>query len=207
MVQRCLKFIEENHLGQASLGILMALPKTPLHARLAAENRLIDDGHTCNFTPKQLSRDQLVSGCEKLLKDLYSAEAFFGRVRRNASLSPSFVEKRAAIIARSSGQRNTLKQRFMASSATLIMAYRLCRATSAQKVFWKAMPSYARQYFLQNWSKNAPHIPLNTFLSLCILHWHHFRLTQSNQPDANRSLNYFGAAPIAPTEVAKTSKV
>ena len=201
------KFIEDNHLGQVSLGILMALPKTPLYDRLLAEERLVDDGHVCNFKPKQLTRDQLVDGCSEVLAKLYSADAFFGRIRRNASVSPSFMQKRSAIIAKSANGNGGLKRKLAASSGVAVMGFRLGREAWKQGIFWRALGMYWRQYLRQNWSSGTQRLPLSTFLSLCILHWHHFRLTQMNETSTASSLNYFGAAPVTPAKTVPSNEL
>ena len=66
-----------------ALGMLTAIPKTPLYARLAGEGRLDLDDNTefgTNVIPLRMSREALRDGYVRVLKDLYEPEAFFGRV-------------------------------------------------------------------------------------------------------------------------------
>jgi hypothetical protein len=66
-----------------SVGMLYAIPKTPLHARLAAEGRLDpqdDSEFGTNAIPLQMSREDLRDGYIKVISDLYEPEAFFGRL-------------------------------------------------------------------------------------------------------------------------------
>ena len=65
------------------VGMLSAIPKTPLHARLAAEGRL-DEEHEAEFgtnvIPARMSREELRDGYVQLLHDLYEPTAYFDRL-------------------------------------------------------------------------------------------------------------------------------
>jgi radical SAM superfamily enzyme YgiQ (UPF0313 family) len=76
-------FIRRAHITSAMFGMLYAVPKTPLHARLAAAGRLDpadepDEG--TNVIPLRLTREQLGSGYVAILKDLYEPESYFDRL-------------------------------------------------------------------------------------------------------------------------------
>ena len=174
----------------------MALPRTPLHARLAAEGRLVEEDAVCNFVPRQLSRDALVEGCAALLRRLYTADAFFGRIRRNMEASEAFRRRRAAIIARSRQSRGRVARRMSELAACIVMTWRLAGAARRAGCLRQATAMYVQQYRHQARAASGQRLPLSVFLSLCILHWHHFRLTQSGPDAARRSMNYFNAAPV-----------
>ena len=53
------RFIQENGITLAMVGMLQAIPKTPLYDRLQREGRLVENEPNCNFIPKQMSRDEL----------------------------------------------------------------------------------------------------------------------------------------------------
>ncbi|MBN1688510.1 MAG: DUF4070 domain-containing protein [Candidatus Omnitrophica bacterium] len=70
-------------------GTLMALPNTPLLKRLEAEGRLLDtswaelNGHgaaDCNFTPKQMSFEELHQGYNWLIRCLYRYDTYSDRL-------------------------------------------------------------------------------------------------------------------------------
>jgi len=70
-----------------TLGALVAPMATPLHARLASENRLVKDGSevaatpwSTNIIPKQMTRAELLDGIEGLCNRLYDPEAFGERL-------------------------------------------------------------------------------------------------------------------------------
>ena len=63
--------------------MLYAIPKTPLHDRLAAEGRLDPSDQPefgTNVIPLKISREELRDGYVKVMNDLYEPEAYFGRL-------------------------------------------------------------------------------------------------------------------------------
>ena len=77
------RFLDAARISTAMVGMLSAIPKTPLHARLAAEGRLdaADEpvGGT-NVLPLKMSREALSNGYVRLMAELYDAEAYFARL-------------------------------------------------------------------------------------------------------------------------------
>ena len=65
------------------IGMLHAIPKTPLHARLAAEGRLDpadEPEFGTNVIPLQMSREELRDGYVQVMSDLYEPDAYFDRL-------------------------------------------------------------------------------------------------------------------------------
>jgi hypothetical protein len=50
------RFIQDNGITLAMVGMLQAIPRTPLYERLQREQRLVGEDPNCNFVPKQMSR-------------------------------------------------------------------------------------------------------------------------------------------------------
>jgi radical SAM superfamily enzyme YgiQ (UPF0313 family) len=76
-------FLREAGIAQAMIGMLYAIPKTPLHARLAAEGRLDDDdlpGFGTNVVPARMSRQVLRDGYVDLMTRIYEPAAYFERL-------------------------------------------------------------------------------------------------------------------------------
>ncbi len=76
-------FLRDARITHAMVGMLTAIPKTPLHARLAGEGRLdLEDASEfgTNVIPLRMSREALRDGYVRELKDLYEPTAFFDRV-------------------------------------------------------------------------------------------------------------------------------
>ena len=76
-------FIGNARINIAMVGMLSAIPKTPLYARLAAAGRLDPTDHPTagtNVIPLQMSRETLSAGYVRLMANLYEPRAFFERV-------------------------------------------------------------------------------------------------------------------------------
>ena len=77
------RVLEDARVLHAMVGMLSAIPKTPLHARLAAEGRL-DEDHEAEFgtnvIPASMSRDELRDGYVQLMQELYEPHAYFDRL-------------------------------------------------------------------------------------------------------------------------------
>ena len=84
------EFIQEAGIPVAMIGMLMAIPGTPLHDRLAREGRLVEtggqDGDNCgltNIVPARMTRAELFEGYARLLERIYGQERFAERVLAN----------------------------------------------------------------------------------------------------------------------------
>ena len=95
-----LAFVRDSGLYEVQITFMTAFPGTPLYARLKQEGRIIQDQawELCtlfdiNFTPKNMSVEQLQSGFLRLAKQLYSAEETQTRRRefkQRLKSSPNF---------------------------------------------------------------------------------------------------------------------
>jgi radical SAM superfamily enzyme YgiQ (UPF0313 family) len=79
------RFIQDARIPISMTGMLNAMPKTPLHARLRAAGRLIaesvgDQFVFTNIVPHGMSRVELYEGYRRLLRRLYA----YGNYRRRA---------------------------------------------------------------------------------------------------------------------------
>ncbi len=80
---RQIEFIQESRIPMVMSGMLVAIPKTPLHKRLAAEGRLDTadkPAYGTNVIPLGLSREELRDGYVKVMSTLYEPETYFKRV-------------------------------------------------------------------------------------------------------------------------------
>jgi radical SAM superfamily enzyme YgiQ (UPF0313 family) len=78
-----LRFIAEARVITVMLGMLSAIPKTPLHDRLAAEGRLDlsdEPEFGTNVIPLRLDREQLRDGYVRVLNTIYEPAAYFNRM-------------------------------------------------------------------------------------------------------------------------------
>jgi len=81
------EFIEETRTPTVAISLLNAPFGTPLHERLKAEGRLVDEDfhgewqlHT-NIVPKQMSRETLIDSYRRLMLELYEPARFGRRLR------------------------------------------------------------------------------------------------------------------------------
>jgi radical SAM superfamily enzyme YgiQ (UPF0313 family) len=71
-----LRFIQDARIPVSMTGMLQAMPKTPLHERVAREGRLLADSTGdqfvfSNIEPKRMTRRELYEGYRRLIADLY----------------------------------------------------------------------------------------------------------------------------------------
>src|SRR5262249_19389311 len=89
---RQIAFIQDARIAFSMSGMLSAIPKTPLHDRLAAEGRL-DLADTCvygtNGIPLLMTREELPAGYIRVLSSICEPEAYFERTEA-LFLDPSF---------------------------------------------------------------------------------------------------------------------
>jgi radical SAM superfamily enzyme YgiQ (UPF0313 family) len=79
-----LRFIQAARVPVSMTGMLQAMPKTPLHERVAQEGRLVaestgDQFVFSNIIPKSMSRVALYRGYRQLIRDLYDFDNFHER--------------------------------------------------------------------------------------------------------------------------------
>ena len=76
------QFLHDARVQHAMIGMLAAIPKTPLHARLAAEGRLDESDEPqfgTNVIPARMTRAELRDGYVQVMGELYEPEAYFER--------------------------------------------------------------------------------------------------------------------------------
>jgi len=81
------RFIQESRIALAMINVLVAIPRTPLYARLEREGRLDNTGELADFgtistnvVPARLDRDALCEGYLALMRDVYEPDAYFDRL-------------------------------------------------------------------------------------------------------------------------------
>jgi len=77
------EFLAAARVTQSSVGMLHAIPKTPLHARLEREGRLDPSDapeYGTNVIPKNMTREQLRDGYVRVMNDLVEPVSFFDRL-------------------------------------------------------------------------------------------------------------------------------
>jgi radical SAM superfamily enzyme YgiQ (UPF0313 family) len=84
--ERQFEFIQRSGVVTAMVGLLTALPRTRLHARLLREGRIVSESNgnntdsVLNFAPR-LDREFLIGGYRALMRRLYEPGAYYRRCR------------------------------------------------------------------------------------------------------------------------------
>ncbi len=81
-----IKFIQASGVVTAMIGILIALPRTPLYERLKKERRLLKEtsGNNTDFSTNFITRmdhDVLVDGYKKVLETIYAPKHYYERIK------------------------------------------------------------------------------------------------------------------------------
>ena len=78
------KFLADARIANALIGLLHAIPTTPLYDRLRKEGRLNDGDDSAafgtNVAPLGMSREELRKGFVEVTREVYTADAYFQRI-------------------------------------------------------------------------------------------------------------------------------
>lgn len=170
------QFLTEGHIPNAMVGMLYAIPKTPLHARLAEVGRLdpADESEFgTNVIPLHMSRSQLRDGYIGVMQGLYEATAYFERVDsllfggylRQGQLGSDKYWKRHPLA--------HVKHEIIQTLVTIVFACRLFLHVKESAL--------RREYGQRLWrAVTAGVLPskLKTYIHFCTMHFHYYKLVQ-----------------------------
>ena len=177
------RFIQENGITLAMVGMLQAIPRTPLYQRLQQEGRLYEEDPNCNFVPKQMTREELRRGYWDLVTRLYTPEAFLDRYFQ-VFRSPRYLQRRAEIC-RKAGEGKILPT----------LAYGLALLGSLSRALWRdgSLTSigwvYLKYFFSRNLKYRRDIIGFAQYMNRCVTHWHFYRFTREMTSDRLRTYN------------------
>ena len=166
------RFIQDNGITLAMVGMLQAIPRTPLYERLQREGRLVEEDPNCNFIPKQMTRDELRQGYWDLVKRLYTPEAFLDRYFKVFQF-PEYLRRRAEIC-RKAGEGKTLPTLGYGLALLWSLFWALWRDGSLTSVGWV----YLKYFFSRNVKYRRDIIGFAQFMNRCVTHWHFYRFTR-----------------------------
>jgi radical SAM superfamily enzyme YgiQ (UPF0313 family) len=171
------RFLSEAHIPLAMINILVAIPRTPLFARISSEGRLDNSGEMSDFgtirtnvIPKRISPQALCDGYLKLMKQLYTTKAYFGRLdAMYLDGEPAPLIGRALYLRRHPWRRlkSVLRSAFEATAVFILLM--------------RGVPDAAlrREYRSRLWNvvRRRPRIALlRIYVIKCALHFHFDRL-------------------------------
>jgi radical SAM superfamily enzyme YgiQ (UPF0313 family) len=177
------RFIQDNGITLAMVGMLQAIPRTPLYTRLQAEGRLVEEDPSCNFVPKQMTRDELRNGYWDLVTRLYTPEAYLERYFKVCE-SKEYLERRAAIC-RKAGEGKSLPTLGYGLTLLWTLFWALTRDGSLRKVG----AVYARFFFAKKILSQRGIIGFAQFMNRCVTHWHFYKFTREATAGRLRAYN------------------
>ena len=169
------EFLEQARVLHAMVGMLAAIPKTPLYDRLSAEGRLDTDDvpeFGTNVVPLEMSRAELRDGYLRLMRELYEPEAYFRRLE-DLYLRGGFQfgQGREAYWRTHRWTRWKGRLKDMARSAVLYR--RLMRRVPDAAL----RDEYRRRIGRLLRAKRDPAV-LFVYLIKCAMHYHHYTMSQ-----------------------------
>ncbi len=177
------RFIQDNGITLAMVGMLQAIPKTPLYDRLKREGRLVEEDPSCNFVPHQMSREELRDGFWGLVQRLYAPTAYLDRYFK-AYESPEYLSRRAEIC-RKAGEGRRLPTLLYGLTLLWGLFWALWRDGS----FFSVGSVYARYFFTQNLRYRCDIIGFAQFMNRCVTHWHFYKFTRELTAGRLRAYN------------------
>jgi radical SAM superfamily enzyme YgiQ (UPF0313 family) len=177
------RFIQDNGILLAMVGMLAAVPKTPLFARLQKEGRLRLDDANCNIVPKQMTPAELQQGYWKLLHRLYTPQAFLDRYLKIYQY-PEFRRRRKEMLARAN-ENNTMQ----ALGYGLILWWNLFCALLKDGSLKQVGGVYLRYFFKQTRRYQRGIFGFAQFMNRCVTHWHFYKFTREGTAGRLRLFN------------------
>ena len=181
-------FLRDARIAQAMVGMLSAIPKTPLHARLEAEGRLDpqdDSPFGTNVIPARLSREALRDGYIRLMEEIYQPDAYFDRLEGGlGNLSAPFAPARARYwqrhpLARLKGQAANLAR-------AAVLYARLMRRVGDAALRRRYRHELRRQFLSH---RDPGH--LFGYLVRCAMHYHHYTFARQIARPQSTIVNSF----------------
>lgn len=181
-------FIREARVAHAMLGMLSAIPKTPLHDRLRAEGRLdLDDTPKfgTNVIPLGMTRETLRDGYREVTTRLNRVEAFFDRADRLYH-DPSFQFNKAQ---RAYWRKHPL--RWLSDQTVTWVKCAVLYRRLMRKVEDPRLREEYRRRLLELWRKRREPAALFIYLIKCATHYHYSRLARQLAREDRPLINTF----------------
>jgi radical SAM superfamily enzyme YgiQ (UPF0313 family) len=181
-------FLHEARIVHSMTGMLTALPKTPLHARLAREGRLDPSdppSFGTNIVPRGMSREALRDGYVDLMGALYSPESYFSRAEA-LYLDARLAIGRARLLYWRKHQWRRRRAALRALAGTALVLMRLMRRVGEARL----RREYRRRMLRLVRVRREPEVLLIYALK-CAIHAHVHTLTRSMRRRAGVPANTF----------------
>ncbi len=169
------RFLREARIVHAMVGMLSAIPKTPLHARLAEEGRL-DYGDPpefgTNVVPLKMSREELSDGYVRVMQELYEPRAYFDRVD-SLFLDPEFHPGAAQRAAWRRHPWSRVKRQTLNALRAAVIYRRLMRRVKSPAL----RDEYRRRVRRALRQHPDPYYAF-VYVLKCVMHYHYHQMLQ-----------------------------
>jgi radical SAM superfamily enzyme YgiQ (UPF0313 family) len=191
------RFIAEARIVQPLVNLLVAIPGTPLFARLQREGRLDSKAtYGTNVIPLRMNGEALRDGASALAREIYQASNFFDR------LDALFLEGE---LATEQARKDYLARhplRWLKANALYLFQSGVVLVSLMQAV---DEPGLAREYLGRMWralKRKRDPIVLRIYAIKCAIHYHTHLMARQNERLVGYDLSgLFAPAPTAPDSV------
>ncbi|HEV3137108.1 MAG TPA: radical SAM protein [Pirellulales bacterium] len=169
------EFLEQSRILHAMVGMLHAIPKTPLHQRLAEAGRLDwadENPFGTNVIPLGMTREQLRDGYLRVMRELYEPAAYFERLE-SLYLDERFVFGQSRIDYWRKHPWTRLKAQSKNLARSIYIAWQLFANLPDRKLRREYRRRIAR--FLK--VRRDPAV-LFVYLIKCAMHYHHYTMAR-----------------------------
>ena len=182
------QFIHDSGITQSMLGLLSAIPKTPLYERLKREGRLdLKDppDFGTNVIPKQIEREALAQGYLDLLEEVYSPSAYLERLN-DLYIRRRFYDHAESVRVPKIPRLIQLQYLLMSFGFTAVLMGRLLWFAREEGLRWV----YLRA--LMNYARHKPY-PMRYFDYVVEMacHYHFYRFTSDMTRNRTGIINSF----------------
>ena len=185
---RQIEFITQSRIVSSMVGMLSAIPKTPLHKRLKEAGRLdVSDQPEfgTNVIPIKMSRKDLRDGFLRVMETIYAPDAYFDRL--DALYVRGGLKQSKP---RSAHLKQKNKMRRLALNSALVAEAAYITAKLQMQVKDKALRRTYRQVMGNIVRKRPEADVLQAYAVKCAMHYHAHRLT-TEMADGGRMVNTF----------------
>ena len=185
---RQIEFLTEARIVHAMVGMLHAIPKTPLHDRLAEAGRLDWSDRSefgTNVVPLNMSREDLMDGYLRVLRELYEPQAYFDRVDAlylDTGFTPGEVQREYL-------SRHPLK-RFKAQAWNGLRGWVVYRRLMS-RVKEPELRAIYRERLMNLWRVRKDPYYFFVYALKCALHYHYHRMLQRMTQTERALVNSF----------------
>jgi len=185
---RQLEFIEQTRISHAMMGMLSAIPKTPLYARLASDGRLdtaAEPAFGTNVVPHGMSREALRDGYIDLQRKLHDPAAYFDRLERlYLEGGFRFGQPRAAYL------RGRPLRWLRDNAADALRALGIFLRLMARVEDSALRREYRKRLWRMLRARPEPSVWM-VYAMKCMIHYHHHSMAQEMTPESSRLVNTF----------------